>query len=893
MKKSILFVIVFTSLAFCLTAQVKLIPAPQRIDIKNTCFRIYNKTALTCTNTDSFYAEELSSFISKEMSLQLSIVDKPGKSAIELIRLKNDEELISILSSNKLDSAFRTGAEGYVLDISENRIKIIAITDAGIFYGIQTLQQLIAANRTGESIPCLTIYDYPDFAVRAWQDDISRGPIPSMELLKEQIRQMASYKLNYFYLYIEHVFKLDKHPGIAPNDGITKEQIEELTAYASKYHVQLIGGYQSFGHMEKTLKLPEYQHLAENSHIISPAVPETYEFLSDVYEEIVPVFNSEYFNINCDETFGLGEGKSKSMVDSMGIDGVYIYHINKLNGLLKRYNKKLLMWGDIVGSYPNSVKKLPEDITVIVWGYHAAESFDYAITPISSTGINFWVAPGINCWSNIFPNFNETKINVYNFIRDGYKHKASGVLNTSWDDDGSNLFNNNWHGFLWGAENSWKAPVCTSSTQESERAMETRYNVFNEAYDKIFYGLNSGSITEVLVDFSGFHQSAVRDIVRNGRFFEPVFPIYNEYVTDEMRAMNLDLLKQLEGFNDQVLKLEPQIKRNNKTIAYLNFAMKQVEFSLKKNLLRIDLHQFVTGNKSISEEALKSKISELVDEAVFLKNEYADLWNEESRPDWLEVNLKKFDALKSDLENLEGYCIISADDKITEKGRAITMRSLFGDLPVYYSINDEAPDFSKKYTDTLVLDYDANIKARVVKDGKTFNATECKILYHKGIGRLHKMNSNYSTYHPSYDGGGKYALLDGKQGEPEFLRSGKWQGFSGQNIDIEIDLEKPQAFNSFSMGFYQNTDTWVIFPKKIEIFVKDNIADEYVLLKTLVNEIGPESKGELRQDFKAGFTNVNTRYIRVVAYYYGKLPEWHHAGSGYESMIFADEIIIK
>jgi hypothetical protein len=95
------------------------------------------------------------------------------------------------------------------------------------------------------------------------------------------------------------------------------------------------------------------------------------------------------------------------------------------------------------------------------------------------------------------------------------------------------------------------------------------------------------------------------------------------------------------------------------------------------------------------------------------------------------------------------------------------------------------------------------------------------------------------------------------------------------------------------MGFYQNTHSWVIFPKKIEIFVKDNIVDEYVLLKTLVNEIGPEAKGELRQDFKADFTNVNTRYIKVVAHYYGKLPEWHHAGSSYESMIFADEIIIK
>ena len=73
---------------------------------------------------------------------------------------------------------------------------------------------------------------------------------------------------------------------------------------------------------------------------------------------------------------------------------------------------------------------------------------------------------------------------------------------------------------------------------------------------------------------------------------------------------------------------------------------------------------------------------------------------------------------------------------------------------------------------------------------------------------------------------------------------------------------------------------------------KNDNDDEYLLLKTITNSITPKTKGKLRQDFNAEFQNIKTRYIKVVAHYYGKLPEWHHAGSQYESMIFSDEIII-
>jgi len=148
-----------------------------------------------------------------------------------------------------------------------------------------------------------------------------------MGYLKKEIRLLSEFKLNMFTLYTEHVFRLKKHPTIAPNDGITAEEMQELSEYGKKYHVEVVGNFQSFGHFANILNVPGYEHLGENSWVISPAKEQSYKFLSDVYSEIAPAYRSPLFVINCDEVSGLGEGPSKDMVAKYGIAGVYAKHI--------------------------------------------------------------------------------------------------------------------------------------------------------------------------------------------------------------------------------------------------------------------------------------------------------------------------------------------------------------------------------------------------------------------------------------------------------------------------------------------------------------------------------------------------------------------------------------
>ncbi len=94
---------------------------------------------------------------------------------------------------------------------------------------------------------------------------------------------------------------------------------------------------------------------------------------------------------------------------------------------------------------------------MLTWGYGAADSFENQIVPFTQAGYDFFVCPGINNWSRILPDFGVTVQNIQNFVRDGAKHGALGMLNTEWEDDGEAIQGYKWHGYAWGAECAWNA----------------------------------------------------------------------------------------------------------------------------------------------------------------------------------------------------------------------------------------------------------------------------------------------------------------------------------------------------------------------------------------------------------------------------------------------------
>ena len=231
-----------------------------------------------------------------------------------------------------------------------------------------------------------------------------------------------------------------------------------MVAFGKPLHLDILGNQQSFGHFGQILKHPEYAGLREVPDVLTPVKDETYQLLDDMYSEVCPLLPFPWFNVCCDETWGLGTGPPRSWPSKIGVGGVYVRHIRRVHDLLgQKYGKRMMMWGDIILQHPDKLGEIPKDTIMLTWGYDARPSFEDQIIPFARSGYEFFVCPGVSDWSRILPDFGVAMTNIQHFVRDGVKHGAIGMLNTDWEDDGEALKAVKWHADAWAAECAWNA----------------------------------------------------------------------------------------------------------------------------------------------------------------------------------------------------------------------------------------------------------------------------------------------------------------------------------------------------------------------------------------------------------------------------------------------------
>jgi len=606
---------------------LNLVPTPVRVTRPKGRFQFTHNTNIVFSDQfpeDRFAAEQLMEEVLTDLGERIEPVQKQAPHAISLIRLNGP-------------ISPEDHGQGYKLDVTPQSITVSASTSEGIFYGVQTLKQLIRANRTLNTIPACHIVDWPTLKYRGWQHDISRGPIPTYGFLMKEIRTLSEFKLNMLTLYTEHVFKLKKHPEIAPADGITADEIAELSSYAKQFHVEVVGNFQSFGHFGNILKVPGYENLAETPRVLTPAKDESYKFLSDVFAEIAPAYSSPYFNINCDEVSGLGTGPSKDLVKEYGVGGVYARHINRVVGLLRRYGKTPMMWGDIALHYPEIVPKLPKDLIVLPWAYSPAANFDNQILPFTKFGLQFMVCPGVSCWGQVWPDLGRATVNISNFIRDGAKYGALGSLNTSWDDDGINFFDDNWYAFTWGAECSWR-PAAPTKLLDPEKTRLSRLTRFNRAFSSVFFGIKGRVVTDAMIKLSALRDNPISGGMKNAAFWrDPVTTFSKLPNPQDVPTFQSDC----RTIIDTLIKAKSEATHNAPTLDYAVYAARRAKFLGDSMAAAEALQRF-------DQASLRSVEKEVTD----LRDMYADLWQRENQSWWLDKNIAKFDDLSGRIRKL-------------------------------------------------------------------------------------------------------------------------------------------------------------------------------------------------------------------------------------------------
>jgi hypothetical protein len=357
-----------------------------------------------------------------------------------------------------------TAAEGYRLCVTPRGIEIAASSDAGAYYAVQTLRKLVRAH--GRTLPACRIDDAPDFRRRGVYLDCARGKVPTVARLKALVERLAHWKINELQLYVENGFTFRRHPAIGRGySPFTPEELLAVQDHCRRHHVRLVGSLASFGHFEKILALPAYADLGEmpgfrdlpGGTTLCPGDPRSIRLLEEMYEEFVPLFEADDFNVCCDETWELGRGRSKQRADRVGVGRVYLDFLLKIRRLCARHGKRMNAWADIVLDHPDLIPDVPKDIVMLNWDYGRSGRRIPRTREIAQAGLPCVVCPGTNAWNSHGCRLAMGMGNIAAFAAEGLKRGAEGFLNTDWGDNGHrNMIAVSLHNLAWGAAHAWR-----------------------------------------------------------------------------------------------------------------------------------------------------------------------------------------------------------------------------------------------------------------------------------------------------------------------------------------------------------------------------------------------------------------------------------------------------
>lgn len=407
--------------------------------------------------------------------------------------------------------------EGYVLSITAAGARVFGAGEAGCFYGAMTLGQMSAQHGGKPSVPLVQIRDWPAFPNRIIQYDVARGQTINVPYVKRMIREFARCKVNALLFYMEDDFRFQKYPFLGREGTFTHEKARELSKYAHELHMELIPQFESLGHASAVLAHGELAHLREagGSWVFCTCEPRTWEFLDDVYGELVEAFPyCRFIHVGGDE-FEDGFGKCErcqARIAQDGIGGLYSEHMNKLNALVKKHERTMLFWPAHWGPTPELTQMslrykdlLDKDCVPTEWIYHGPSVYP-EIEAYQSAGYqDIYCSPAVESYSRIWPDHTTTFRGIRGFYQAGAARGSGGAYCTTWEFMSGALIENSWYGLIFAAECSWSP----DSTRRPE---------YDRRFADLWWGLTGADVVARMADpiFCPFPASGPASTWRNG-----------------------------------------------------------------------------------------------------------------------------------------------------------------------------------------------------------------------------------------------------------------------------------------------------------------------------------------------------------------------------------------
>ena len=659
-----------------------------------------------------------------------------GANIIYIGDATKDSKLRSALEKQGLSMAQGFDEQGYEISVDAHRILVGGASAEGAFNGVQTLRQLLrpanvsSANEKGDSsapsanaatglgmtdegdgeggarfvnvalrgslaeaqkrsvkdarkngaasgeleCPAIAIRDWPAMKWRGVSIDISRGPIPTLKFMENQIRVLAGFKINMYALYMEDVFTVPGNRIFAPPDALTPDEIRELVSYAQKYYVTIVPELETYGHLHNVLRYDVYSQLAEVPHgsVLTPTQPGSYDLLGKMIAAMAPIFKGPFFHIGADETFELGRGQTKDLVAQKGLGQVYLDHIAKLDEMLKPYHKQTMFWADIAEHFPELLPTLPKDLIAVIWTYGNKDSYDERLAPFRNAGLPIFVSPGISNWRRVYPDFDGAYLNIRNLTRDGQKFGALGMLNTDWKDWGGPLNGMDWPGFVFGAACAWQPG-------------ESSIDEFRDSYDWAFYR-NTDHLFENVLDKLADTNSMLDGVKLNGTYTsyfwaDPFSQAGADYATTAGPVLH-DMRVEAEQAWESLLENRGKARANADTMDDLIFATRRLDFfgmklqyTTEMSYAYWDAFMNMSDRRRVERDlqtlsSMNGDLEDLREGLTGLRDEYAKRWRAENREYWLGNVTIRYDTMAS-----------AVQEKINEVNVLEDSYSRLGQLP--------------------------------------------------------------------------------------------------------------------------------------------------------------------------------------------------------------------
>lgn len=405
-------------------ATISIIPKPLTLKKDDGAFLVTKTTSVVISGSSNDLQQ-----ISDQLAARLRTVTGFPIPVTSLVAERKLENAIVLMLVDDDDM----GLEGYRLKATKAGVRIEGAKPAGVFYGVQTLYQLLPveieknelASGVVWSVPCVRIEDKPRFPWRGMHLDVGRHFFPK-DSVKRYIDLIASYKINTFHWHLTEDqgwrIEIKKYPRLTtlgawrketmdngiPHGGFyTQDDVREIVEYARQHYITVVPEIEMPGHSQSALAA--YPNLSCSggpfkvgtewgvmNDVYCAGSEKTFQFLEDVISEVTSLFPGPFFHIGGDECPKLRWSNCKRCQDRIAANGLkneqelQSYFIKRIEKMLNARGKRLVGWDEILegGLAPNA--------TVMSWrgiqgGIEAAKSgHDVVMTPTSHCYFDYY-----------------------------------------------------------------------------------------------------------------------------------------------------------------------------------------------------------------------------------------------------------------------------------------------------------------------------------------------------------------------------------------------------------------------------------------------------------------------------------------------------------------------